>query len=59
MKSKGAWCLNELQWFDLKIGYQDSSPSNGHLAEMAHWVSQYKIYWYPVLGTIAITWQEW
>ena len=34
MKSTGAWSSNELQWLDLKIGHQESSPSNGHQDDM-------------------------
>ena len=34
MKSTGAWSSNELQWLDLKVGHQESSPGNGHQGDM-------------------------
>ena len=33
----GAHSSNESQWFDLKIGHQDSSPSNGHQGDISYW----------------------
>ena len=41
MKSTGARSSNELQWLDLKIGHQDSSPSNVHQGNMP-----YLMYWF-------------
>ena len=36
MKSTGTQYSNGLQWFDLKIGYWDSSPKNGYQGDMSH-----------------------
>ena len=36
MKFTAAWSSNELQWLDLKIGHQASSPSNGHKVDMPY-----------------------
>ena len=35
-KPKVNRCPSELQWFELKIGQQDSSPSIGHQGDMPH-----------------------
>ena len=36
MKSTGAQSSYELQWFDLKIGHQESNFSNGHQGDMSY-----------------------
>ena len=36
MKSTGDRSTNELQWLDLKIGHQGSSPSDGHQGDMTY-----------------------
>ena len=33
---RGARSSNELQWFDLMTGHQDSSSSNGHQVDMPY-----------------------
>ena len=50
MKSTGALSSNELQWFDLKIGHQDSSLRNGHQGDMPHcinnrWMTDKGVQW--------------
>ena len=37
MKSMGAQSSNELQWLDLKIGFQDSSASYGCQGNMPYY----------------------
>ena len=36
MSSTGARSSDELQWFDIEIGYQDSSPTNAHQADIPY-----------------------
>ena len=38
MKYVGSWTSNGLQWLDLKIGHQNSSPSNDHHIDMLYCV---------------------
>ena len=33
----GAQSSSELQWLNLKIGHQDSSPTNGHQGDMLYY----------------------
>ena len=37
MKSTGAQSSNELEWLDLKIGRQNSGPSDGHKGDMHYY----------------------
>ena len=32
----GAWCWDQLHWFDLKIGHDGNSSSNGHQGDMLY-----------------------
>ena len=53
IKSTRVQSSNELQWLDLNIGYQDSSPSYGRQGDMSYWqqwISTRKHAWVSVIA---------